>query len=76
MKSEAHQGAVVPARRRFLKIESTGDFFRRKITPRIRLNGKWLEQAGFKPGHRVEISFEQPGLMTVRFVEQAIGGAQ
>jgi len=37
--------------RRNLKIEATGDFWRGKVTPKIRLTGQWLEQAGFKPGH-------------------------
>jgi Toxin SymE, type I toxin-antitoxin system len=55
---------------RFLKVEATGDFFYRKITPKIRLAGKWLAQAGFKPGHRVQILIEQPGCLTLRFVEQ------
>lgn len=61
--------------RRFLKIETTGDFYYGKIKPRIRLTGKWLERAGFKPGHRVEVRFDQPGSLTLRFVEQAKGGA-
>ena len=55
---------------RSLAIEATGDFFYRKITPRIRLAGRWLEQAGFKPGHRVEVRCEQPGSMSLRFLEQ------
>ncbi len=55
---------------RSLKIEATGDFFYRKITPRIRLAGQWLEQAGFKPGHRVEVRMEQPGSLSLRFLEQ------
>ena len=56
---------------RFLAIEATGDFFRGKIMPKIRLTGRWLEQAGFKPGHRVEVSCDQPGSLTLRFLEQA-----
>jgi hypothetical protein len=40
---------------RTLKIEETGDFFRRKIRPKIRLTMQWLERAGFKPGHRVRV---------------------
>jgi len=56
---------------RSLAIEATGDFFRRKITPKIRLTGQWLERAGFKPGHRVEVLIEQPGSLTLRFLEQA-----
>jgi hypothetical protein len=55
---------------RSLAIEATGDFFYRKITPRIRLGGQWLQQAGFKPGHRVEVRIEQPGSLSLRFVEQ------
>ena len=60
---------------RSLAIEATGDFFRRKITPKIRLTGQWLERAGFKPGHRVEVRFDQPGNLTLRFVEQEKGVA-
>lgn len=56
---------------RSLAIEKTGDFFHGKIVPRIRIAGQWLEQAGFKPGHRVEVSFDQPGNLTLRFLEQA-----
>jgi hypothetical protein len=55
---------------RSLKIENTGDFAYGKIIPRIRIAGQWLERAGFKPGHRVEVSFEQPGNLTLRFLEQ------
>jgi hypothetical protein len=40
---------------RTLKIEETGDVFRRKVQPKIRLTGRWLERAGFKPGHRVHV---------------------
>ena len=56
--------------RRNLKIEATGDFWRGKVTPKIRLTGQWLEQAGFKPGHRVEVRLDEPGKLTLRFSEQ------
>ena len=55
---------------RSLKIEKTGDFFSGKIIPRIRIAGQWLEQVGFKPGHRVEVRLDQPGSLTLRFLEQ------
>jgi hypothetical protein len=55
---------------RTLAIEATGDFFRGQITPKIRLAGRWLERAGFKPGHRVEVLTEQPGTLTLRFVTE------
>jgi hypothetical protein len=56
---------------RTLKIEAIGDFFRGKVSPRIRLTGQWLERAGVKPGHRVEIHISQPGTMTLRFLSQS-----
>jgi hypothetical protein len=55
---------------RLLKIEKTGDFCYGKIIPRIRIAGKWLEQAGFKPGHRVQVVTEQTGSLSLRFVAQ------
>ena len=52
-----------------LKIEAVGDFACRKIKPRIRLSGYWLEKAGFKPGHQVEIFPVKPGELTMQFKE-------
>jgi hypothetical protein len=53
---------------RALKIEATGDFWRGKVTPKIRLTGQWLEQAGFKPGCRVEVQSYQPGTLMLHFL--------
>lgn len=61
---------VKPFQARSLAIEATGDFFRNKVTPKIRLSGQWLERAGFRPGHRVQVTVEQTGSLTLRFVEQ------
>ena len=58
------------AQTRTLKIEAVGDFAYRKIKPRIRLSGQWLEKAGFKPGHRVEISSSKPGELSLQFKEE------
>lgn len=55
---------------RSLAIEATGDFFRKRIAPKIRLSGQWLERAGFRPGHRVQVIIEQPGSLTLRFLAQ------
>ena len=55
---------------RILKVEATGDFCRGKIAPKIRLTGQWLERAGFKPGHRVEVHLDQPGTITLRFLPE------
>ena len=54
---------------RTLKIEAAGDFFAGKVCPKIRFSGKWLERAGFQPGHRVELSMLEPGTLVLRFVE-------
>jgi hypothetical protein len=58
-----------PVHRRTLKIEAIGDFAYNKIKPRIRLSGHWLEQAGFKPGHRAVIHVLRPGELTLQFEE-------
>jgi hypothetical protein len=55
---------------RSLKIEAVGDFAYRRIKPRIRLSGLWLENAGFKPGHRVEISSSRSGELSLQFKEE------
>ena len=53
---------------RTLKIELAGDMFRRKTFPKIRLQGKWLAQLGFKPNDRVEIIPVSPGTMILRSI--------
>jgi len=52
---------------RSLKIEV--DPWAEPVKPRIRLHGRWLQEAGFTPGHRVEIQCSEPGTLTLRFVE-------
>ncbi len=51
---------------RTLKIEKDGDFFKGRIKPKIRLMGRWLEQAGFKPGARVSVACTAPGVIELR----------
>ena len=51
---------------RMLKIEAIGDFAYRKVKPRIRLSGRWLEQAGFKPGNRVSVAHIAEGVIELR----------
>jgi len=69
MTAQEHQDAFVPEQLRSLKIQPVGDFWRKKVKPQILLSGKWLEKAGFKPGHRVQV-IVQPGLLTLRFQDQ------
>ena len=56
---------------RSLAVEAISDPWRGQTNPRIRIAGKWLEQAGFRLGHRVEVRLEQPGTMTLRFPDQS-----
>lgn len=49
-----------------LKIEAVGDFAAGRVTPKIRLTGKWLERAGFPPGEHVQVSLVAPGVMQLR----------
>jgi hypothetical protein len=44
-----------PTRIRTLKVELSRDVYRHKMFPKVRLQGKWLEQLGFKPNGRVRI---------------------
>ena len=51
---------------RTLQIEAEGDFCKGLIKPKIRIMGRWLEQAGFKPGHRVQLTCVAPGVIELR----------
>jgi antirestriction protein ArdC len=51
---------------RTLKIEADGDFWKGHTKPKIRLMGRWLERAGFRPGNRVHVTFLATGVMELR----------
>jgi hypothetical protein len=51
---------------RRLKIESDGDAWRGILKPKIRLTGRWLERAGFKPGEQVQVICVAPGMIELR----------
>ena len=50
---------------RCLKVLEIGDFHKRNTVPQIRLQGKWLVQAGIYPNSHVEISNPQPGVLMI-----------
>ncbi len=58
-----------PAPVRRLKIEVEGDFWKGGTKPKIRLVGRWLERAGFRPGHRVHVLCVAPGRIELRFAD-------
>lgn len=47
---------------RTLKIEEDGDRWN-GFKPKIRLMGRWLERAGFKPGSHVNVKCVAPGVI-------------
>lgn len=55
---------------RTIKIEESGDFWSGDVKPRIRLTGRWLDKAGFKAGHRVDVEFHKTGVLVLRFVHR------
>jgi hypothetical protein len=61
-----------PTNARILKIEEEGDPWKRRTKPKIRLQGKWLERAGFRPGHRVSITHIAEGVIELRSEDSGI----
>jgi len=53
-------------RTRTLKIEESGDFWRRKTHPIVRLKGRWLQAAGFPPGNHLTLTVLSPGVIELR----------
>lgn len=51
---------------RMLKIGAEGDFWKGPIKPKIRLMGRWLEQAGFGPGDHVQVTWIGRGFIELR----------
>jgi hypothetical protein len=51
---------------RTLKIEADGDAWKGVIKPKIRLTGRWLERAGFKPDTHVRVQCLAPGVIELR----------
>lgn len=56
----------VQRRIRSLQIEAVGDSWKKQIKPKIRITGKWLERAGFKPGTRVSLICRELGFIELR----------
>lgn len=51
---------------RKLKIEEVGDFWKGLTKPKIRLMGRWLERAGFKPGSHAQVACVALGVIELR----------
>lgn len=53
---------------RTLKIKEVGDFHRKKTRPSIKIEERWVREAGLPEGHYVIITNPRPGqlILTVR----------
>ena len=52
-----------------LKVCEIGDFWRKRTCPQLRLQGKWLQQAGILPNTHVRIDNPQPGVLLIQLVK-------
>ena len=57
-------------KKRILKVEEVGDFWRKQTVPRIRLKGKWLAKAGILPNHHVEVESPHSGVLIIHIIEK------
>ncbi len=55
---------------RRLHAYPTGDHWKGKTVPQIRLQGKWLEKAGFPPGGPILVEIRGDGMLLVRRDEE------
>ena len=56
---------------RTIKIEDIGDPRSGKLFAGIRLKGRWLAQAGFRPGFRAAVIVQASGVLQLRIVPQS-----
>ena len=54
---------------RVLKVEEIGDFWAKRTMPSIRLQGKWMVQAGVLPNRHVQVSNPSPGVLLIQLIE-------
>ena len=55
---------------RQLSVYPIGDFWQGKLVPQIRLQGKWLEAAGIRPGDRVVVEVQGDGHLHIQRLER------
>jgi hypothetical protein len=60
---------------RTLQIEADGDRWKGLLKPKIRIVGRWLERAGFKPGQRVRLTCLAPGVIELRSLDPLMAEA-
>ena len=61
---------IIEDKKRILKVEEVGDFWRKKTVPRIRLKGKWIARAGILPNRHVIVENPRPGVLILKLIDQ------
>jgi hypothetical protein len=51
---------------RTLTVRNIGDFYRKEVILQIRLQGKWLIEAGMQPETKVQVTNPRPGELVVK----------
>ena len=53
-----------------LKVLNIGDLYRKEVTPQIRLQGKWLLNAGIRPDSQVQITNPRLGELVIKSLDK------
>jgi len=54
---------------RVLRVQNIGDFYRKEVKPQVRLQGKWLLNAGLQPGSKVQITNPRIGELVIKSLD-------
>ena len=53
---------------RKLKVSNIGDFYKREEIPQIKLQGKWLKDAGIMTNSNVSVTSPEPGTLVLKAI--------
>ena len=53
-------------KQRTLTVRNIGDYYRKEVILQIRLQGKWLIEAGMQPETKVQVTNPRPGELVVK----------
>ena len=53
-------------KKRTLTVRNIGDYYRKEVILQIRLQGKWLIEAGMQPDTKVQVTNPRPGELVVK----------
>jgi hypothetical protein len=49
-----------------LTVQDAGDAWKGTVIPKLQVRGKWLKEAGFEPGDKVQVVVYAPGILTIQ----------